>query len=308
VGWTPISAPTSRLQDTCAFCGAEAGEADIVWITKEKQLGIPRILRVSRPLFMRCLILTAAVIGLLAQSPVAHKEFDVVSLKPSVPDEHNSFMFQSLPGGTIRMAGVPLRMMIMEAYGVKAFQISGGPDWIRTGRWDVLAKAEGFQGRIPREQEDLMVQRMMADRFQLKLHRETKEESVYTLVVEKNGPKMIPHSGNERQFRSRYGSLTVKKGRVGSFADWLSRELGRVVIDKTDLKGEYDYALEWMPDPGEGGPESNGLPPEAPRPHVDTNGPSIFTAVQEQLGLRLVSQKGPVEIVVIDSVERPSAN
>jgi len=206
------------------------------------------------------------------------------------------------------MAGLPLRMMIMDAYGVKVFQISGGPDWIRAEQWDVLAKAEGFQGRIPREQENLMVQSMMADRFQLKVHRETKEESVYALVVEKNGPKMIPHTGDERQFRSRYGSLAVKKGRVESFADWLSRQLGRVVIDKTDLKGEYDYALEWTPDPGQGGPESIGLPPEAPRPHVDTNGPSIFTAVQEQLGLRLVSQKGPVEIIVIDRVERPSAN
>ena len=96
-----------------------------------------------------------------------------------------------------------------------------------------------------------------------------------------------------------------KKGRVGALAAWLSRQLGRVVIDKTDLTGEYDYKLEWTPDPGEGGPESVGLPPEARRPHLDTNGPSIFTAVQEQLG---VSQKGPVEIIMIDSVERPSAN
>ena len=81
-----------------------------------------------------------------------------------------------------------------------------------------------------------------------------------------------------------------------------------MVIDKTELKGEYDYSLEWMPEPGQGGPESIGMPPEAPRPHVDANGPSIFTALQEQLGLRLVSQKGPVEIIVIDGVERPSAN
>jgi uncharacterized protein (TIGR03435 family) len=270
-------------------------------------LQIARILHLRRLLFMRFLILAAAVTGLLAQSP-APKAFDVVSVKPSAPDEHNSFMFQSLPGGTIRMAGVPLRMMIMEAYGVKAFQMSGGPDWIRNDRWDVLAKAEGFQGRIPREQENLMVQSMMADRFQLKVHSDTKEESVYALVVDKNGSKMIPHTDDERQFRSRYGSLTVKKGGMGSFADWLSRQLGRVVIDKTDLKGEYDYTLEWSPEPGEGGPESVGLPPEAPRPHVDTNGPSIFTALQEQLGLRLVSQRGPVEIIVIDGLERPSAN
>ena len=119
---------------------------------------------------------------------------------------------------------------------------------------------------------------------------------------------MITHTGTEQQFRFGDGSLIVKKGGIAALASWLSRQLGRVVIDKTDLKGDYDYKLEWTPDPGEGGPESIGLPPEAPRPHVDTNGPSIFTAVQEQLGLRLVSQKGPVEIIVIDSVEKPSAN
>ena len=126
--------------------------------------------------------------------------------------------------------------------------------------------------------------------------------------MEKNGLKMITHTGTEQQFRFGDGSLIVKKGGIAALASWLSRQLGRVVIDKTDLKGDYDYKLEWTPDPGEGGPESIGLPPEAPRPHVDTNGPSIFTAVQEQLGLRLVSQKGPVEIIVIDSVEKPSAN
>jgi uncharacterized protein (TIGR03435 family) len=256
----------------------------------------------------RSLVLVAVMAAAQGQPPNVHKEFDVVSVKPSPADEHNSFAFQSLPGGTIRMLGVPLRMMIMEAYGVKAFQISGGPDWIRTGRWDVLAKAEGFQGRIPRDQENLMVQSMMADRFQLKVHDETKEESVYALVVDKNGSKMTPHTGDERQFRTRYGSLNVKKGGMGSLADWLSRGLGRVVIDKTDLKGEYDYALGWTPDPGEGGPESIGLPPEAPAPHPETNGPDLFTAVREQLGLRLLSQKGPVRIIVIDAAAKPSEN
>jgi bla regulator protein blaR1 len=257
---------------------------------------------------MRLFIVAIAVTGALAQTPAAPKEFDVVLVKPSAPDEHNSFMFQSLPGGTIRLAGVPLRMMIMEAYGLKVFQVSGGPDWIRSSRWDVLAKAEGFQGRIPREQENLMVQSMMADRFQLKVHSETKEESVYALVVDKNGSKMIPHTGDERQFRTREGSLIVKKGGTAALATFVSRQLGRVVIDKTELVGEYDYTLEWTPEPWEGGPESIGLPPAAPPPHVDTNGPSIFTALQEQLGLRLVSQKGPVEIIVIDRVEKPSAN
>lgn len=256
---------------------------------------------------MRCLIFAVAAIGVWAQS-VAPKTFDVVSVKVSAPDEHNSFMFQNLSGGTIRLVGVPLRMLIMQSYDVKAFQISGGPDWIRVERWDIMAKAEGAEGRLPRTEENPMLQALMADRFQLKVHRETKEMPVYALVVGKNGSKLVPSTSSERQFRSGNGTLTIKKGGTTALAAWLSRDLGRVVIDKTGLNGEYDYKLEWTSDPGEGGPESIGMPPEAPRPHVDTNGPSIFTALREQLGLRLVSQKGPVEIIVIDSVEKPSAN
>jgi uncharacterized protein (TIGR03435 family) len=236
------------------------------------------------------------------------QQFDVVSVKPSAPDEHNSFMMQNLPGGTLRLAGVPLRMLIMQAYDVKAFQISGGPDWIRTDRWDIMAKSEGVEGRLPQAREYPMMQALMADRFQLKIHKETKEMPVYALVVDKKGSKLAVHTAGESQIRTGNGSLSIKKGGMAWLAALLSRELGRVVIDQTDLTGEYDYKLEWTPDPREGGPESIGLPPEPPRPRAETNGPSIFTAIQEQLGLRLVSQKGPVEIVVIDSVEKPSAN
>jgi bla regulator protein BlaR1 len=257
---------------------------------------------------MRFLILAVALAGALAQSPVAPKVFDVVSVKPSAPDEHNSFMFQNLPGGSVRLAGVPLRMLMMQAYDVKVFQISGGPDWIRTERWDILAKAEGVEGRLPRAQENPMLEALMRDRFQLRVHKENKEMPVYALLIDKGGSKLAANTDSKQQFRFGDGSLEVKKGGAAALATWLSRQLGRVVIDKTGLAGEYDYKLEWTPDPGEGGAESIGLPPEAPRPHVDTSGPSIFTAVQEQLGLRLVSQKGPVEIIVIDSVERPSAN
>ena len=199
-------------------------------------------------------------------------------------------------------------MIIMQAYGVGAFQILGGPDWIRTDRWDILAKAEGVDGRLTRDQENPMLRFLMAERFQLKVHRETREMPVYSLVAEKNGSKLIRTTGAEQQFRSVYGSLTVKKGGMAALAAWLSRELGRIVIDKTNLSGAYDYTLEWTPAPGEGGPESIGQPPEPPTTHAETNGPSIFTALQEQLGLRLVSQKGPVEIIVIESVEKPSGN
>ena len=232
---------------------------------------------------MRWLTFAASVIGLLAQSPPAREEFDVVSVKPSAPDDHNSFMFQNLEGGTVRMVGVPLRMLIMQSFGVKAFQISGGPDWIRTERWDILGKAEGVQGRLPRAEENPMLQALMRDRFQLKVHTDTKEMPVYALTVAKNGAKLALHTGTERRFRPGNGSLNVKKGGMKELAEWLSRELGRVVIDKTELLEEYDYSLEWTPEVGEGGPESIGMAPEAAGPRVEANGPTIFTALQEGL-------------------------
>jgi uncharacterized protein (TIGR03435 family) len=253
---------------------------------------------------MRFLILAIA----LAQAPTEHKEFDLVSIKPSAPDERNRFLFQNLPGGTVRIAGVPLRMIMMQAFDVKAFQITGGPDWVRMDRWDIQAKAEGVAGRLPRAEENPMLQALMRDRFQLQVHRATKEMPIYALVVEKNGSKLVPSTSSQRHSQGGLGSIAVQKGGMNDLASWLSGGLGRVVIDKTGLSGEYDYKLEWTPEPGEGGPESIGLPPDGPRPHVDGTGPSIFTAVQEQLGLRLVSQKGPVEMVVIDRVEKPTAN
>jgi len=254
---------------------------------------------------MLCLIFAL----LLAQSPTVPTEFDVVSVKPSAPDLQGNFMFQSLPGGTIRIVGVPLRMIIMQAYHLRAFQVSGGPDWVRSECWDILAKAETTAGRLPPAEEDRMLKALMEDRFHLKVHSETKEAQVYALEVGKNGSKLVPSTQSARDFRTKAGSLDAKKSKVASLVSWLSPQLGRVVIDETNLEGEFDYKLEWTPEPGQGGPEAFGLPPDTRgTPPAETNGPSIFTALQEQLGLRLVSEKGPVEMIVIDYVERASAN
>lgn len=257
-----------------------------------------------------CLILIAALAVACGQSPIVSKRFDVVSVKPSAPDEHNSFMSQRLPGGSLRLIGLPLRMMIMRAYDVKAFQLAGGPDWVRTDRWDVLAKAEGVEDRLTPAQERPMLQALLRDRFQLKVHIETREMPVYALTVDKSVSKLTLNTGAVRQFRTGNGSLTVNNGGIPELVNWLSQALGRVVIDRTRLNGEYDYALSWTPEPGQGGPESIGQPPGTLGGVTPSgaDGPSIFTALQQQLGLRLVSQEGPVEIVVLDSAEKPSSN
>jgi len=160
----------------------------------------------------------------------------------------------------------------------------------------------------------LMLRTLLEDRFQLKVRRESKEMPVYELVVAKSGPKLTPHTGSdpkpEERMRIGSGSLRFQSAGPPNLAYQLSVQLGRTVIDKTGLTGRYDFTLEWAPEPGQGGPESIGLPPDPSLkfPPADPNRPSIFTAIQQQLGLRLDSGKGPVDMIVIDSVSKPTEN
>jgi len=196
-----------------------------------------------------------------------------------------------------------------EAYNVRDFEISGGPGWINTDRWDIEAKAEGVAGRLPLDQFKPMLRVLIEDRFQLKVHREMKEMPAYVLSMGKNGSKMQPNSGEPGpDLRGGRGQWTAKKVPMAMVAQVLSNTLRRLVIDKTGLAGEYDFTLEWAPETGQG--TAVGGPPPGPAPEAPpaAEGPSIFTAIQEQLGLRLDSQKAPVETIVIDRVEKPSEN
>ncbi len=258
------------------------------------------------------LVLSAAVISVLGQAQSLPKEFDVATIKPNSAND-NRFMIRPLPGGGLTITGVPLKMLIMEAFDVRAFQVSGGPGWMSTERWDIEAKAEGVQSRLPIGQTLKMLQALITERFHLAVHHETKEMTIYALVVGKNGSKLTPHTGEPPQptdrLRTRPGSFSAKQIGIGALVRQLTLQVGRPVIDKTGLTSLYDFTLEWTPEPGQGGPESIGLPPDARLPPPsDSNGPSIFTAVQEQLGLRLDAQKGPVDIIVIDRAEKPDEN
>jgi bla regulator protein BlaR1 len=277
-----------------------------------------------------CLALLSAV-GLCGQSSTAPLTFEVASVKPSATDDRRS-MIQIQPGGGLRTSGSTLKMLLTMAYDVREFQISGGPAWINTDRYDILAKAERSAGvenppddprKMTEEQRktvgDQMRERLralLADRFQLTLHRETKEQSVYALVVAKTGPKLQESQTKEGtgprgpMMRMGRGDLSGQGVRLDMLASTLSNQLGRTVIDRTGLKGNFDFKLTWTPDPGQSATPLGGGPPpgvDAPPP-PDPNGPSVFTALQEQLGLRLESQKGPVEMLVIDRVEKPSEN
>ena len=228
------------------------------------------------------------------------KAFEVASVKPcSANDER--FAYRRLPGGGLYATGVTLKLLMVEAYGVKPFQISGGPKWIDEDCWSIQATAEGVQGQLSIAQQAPMLRTLIEERFQLRLRRETREMPVFALVVAKGGSKLTPHpaGSTEVEMRTPQESWSLKNVDLAFLANRLSRQLGHTVIDRTDLTGKYDFKLEWAREEGAGD--------TAVRP-ADANRASIFTAIQEQLGLKLESAKGPVEILVIDHVEKPSAN
>ena len=213
------------------------------------------------------------------------------------------------PGGDLNLTGASLRNLISYAYNVRPFQISGGPKWIDTERFDIEARVATPDAVTPSEPKKVSgeprktgerLKSLLADRFQVMLHAETKEQPVYALVVAKGGFKLQESTEVENMIR-RIGRGELKGQGVGlnMLVLNLSSELGRRVIDKTGLAGKYSFDLKWT--------SAAPTPGGASQP-ADSDGPSIFTAVQEQLGLRLEAEKGPVEILVIDRAERPSKN
>ncbi len=153
-------------------------------------------------LITRNLIMAIAVITALAQSRTEPKQFDLASIKPSAANDSN-FAVRGLPGGTLICTGVTLKMLIMNAYNVKAFQILGGPSWVGETRWDLEARVEGVHGKLSFEQHQTMLRQLLEDRFRLRSRREIKETSVFALVVGRKGPKLTPHIGGSIPFGQR---------------------------------------------------------------------------------------------------------
>jgi uncharacterized protein (TIGR03435 family) len=248
---------------------------------------------------------------LSAASAHAQTQFDVVSIKPALPGARNSGYRRS-PGGVLNATNVTVKMLITYAYDVKDYQVSGGPGWLDTIRYEVLAKS-GTATTEPASAAERMtlmrakVQALLADRFQLALHRTTKELPIFVLTVGKNGPKGLrePAPG-EPDLVDNGHHFACHKTTLDSFAKiFLQGELGRPVINRTGLGGEYDFTMDWVPDEGQ---RRLAVEESAPNPPATADGPSFFTALQEQLGLRLEPSKGPVDILVIDHAERASEN
>jgi len=245
-------------------------------------------------------------------------QFDVVSIRPaapSVPGRKRLIGFQFTDDGLVATNDT-LERMLMFQYQPElqndSNRILGGPDWARTLVWDVRAKVADSD--IPewsklshdssvaaKERRRATVQAMFAERFKLKTHIETREGTIYALVVAKDGLK-IKHSDSDAppQMEMRgMGHVTIHRAEIGALAPMFARELGHPVVDQTGLSGKYDLTLDWA--------SSQGAPGGDAAPASDS-APSLFTAVQEQLGLKLEAQKGPIEYLVIDSAEKPSVD
>jgi uncharacterized protein (TIGR03435 family) len=261
----------------------------------------------------------------LAQSVAARPEFEVASIKLNKSGDLRAMMLPPR-GGRFTATNIPFQFLLTLAFKIKDFQLTGAPAWVSSERYDIEAKAAGNPslGEV-----DKMVQALLEDRLQFKFHRETKELPIYALVVAKAGklhpaegecgPRPdgllpVPEAGKLPTalcggFFAFPGHLSGQKVSITQLLDPLSRFTGRNVIDKTNLTGKYDIDLQYTPDLGQFPSIPGGTPPGIPSlPPIDPNGPSLFTALQEQLGLKLESQKAPVELIVIDSIERPSEN
>lgn len=254
-----------------------------------------------------------------AANPTAGiSRFAVATVKPNLLND-GRWRLRFTPDGYSAL-GVSVHLLLQDAYGIyDDSRILGEENWVKSNKYDLEAKvdpgdAAAFQ-KLNLNQRRLLLQALLADRFKLAAHMDKKERPVYALVIAKNGPKLDetkpaddPAGATNRCHavvtRSRPGQLTTVCDTTTDLAQLLSQRLDRIVVDQTGLSGRYDFKLDWTPD--KASPFTN--PAKVTTTPTDSSGPSIFTAVQEQLGLKLEATKGLVDVIVIDHIEPPSEN
>lgn len=237
----------------------------------------------------------------------ATPEFEVATIKPSNPDtQGRGFRVRGREFTTINTT---LTSMITFAYGIHPKQIVGAPAWVDTDKFDITAQPDA-PGQPSDKQWKAMLQKLLADRFGLKFHRDKKELSVYALVVTEKGSKLNKSQGDPNGLPGLFfrglGILTVNNATMQDFAGLMqSAVLDRPVVDQTGLAGRWDFTLNWTPDESQFAGMGVKVPPPSDKPDA---APGLFTAVQEQLGLKLESTKAPVDVLLIDKAEKPTAN
>ncbi len=257
-------------------------------------------------------ILAAVIVGSFVSTCAVAAEpqlarFEVASIRPG-NNPHATSIRRQPTGGRFTTQNTTLRALLAYAYGVQAHQVTGGPAWIGTDLWDITARPEG---EVPEGLEGdarlrQMMQHLLAERFGVAVHNETKDLPVYGLVVAKAGSKMKQvDAPDPAAFRMGMSQFTLV-GDISQLISQLIRVTGRSVADETGLKGNYEMKLSWTPDPAQQAQiaAAHGTAPD----FAAAEGPSLFTALQEQLGLRLDARKGPVVVYTVDKASKPSEN
>jgi uncharacterized protein (TIGR03435 family) len=239
--------------------------------------------------------------GAVLLSATLHAQtFNAASIKRSEPGNANGSTFEYQTGGALRVRNGTLRGLIESAYDIRDFQIVGGTGWLTTDRFDLVARSESGESRAPRADEmkttRLKLQALLADRFKLMVRHETREMQEFVLGVDKDGTKLLAEKSTPAQnsgIQSTCGHMIGTRATMANLTIYLSRQLSRPVLDATRLTERYSFQLSWTPE-------------LAPCADSAENAPSLFTALQEQLGLKLESTKGPVDVLVVDRSERPT--
>jgi uncharacterized protein (TIGR03435 family) len=259
-----------------------------------------RIVRIARIAAAAAILMNAPFGRAQSRAGAAAPSFDVASLKPSPPPPGNTYNANlgSIRNGEVALTNATLVDCIKFAYGLVSDEQMAGPDWVKSKsfRFDVLAKAPPATSR---DQLLLMLRALLTERFHLAMHSERRAFPHYALMIGKSGPKLheVPRDPSASHMLYRIGSLTHNQISMPTLALLLSRQMGELVLDETGLNAVYELKLEWTPEVSRNVPD----PPE--------QGPSIFTALQEQLGLKLEARKDAVEVLVIDHAdERPVEN
>ena len=261
-------------------------------------------------------------------------EYEVASIKPTKPDDNQVTRMLNSPDA-FTATNVTLMMVMTSAYGVQDYQVLGAPNWANADRYDIEAKLSGsvtdaLQKLTPPERaliRQQMLQALLADRFKLTIQRVTKQLPVFTLLIGKGGSKLneakpddaYPNGSHGADSVSDAGQITIGGNPtrqtmtghavpIARLAYMLTRGLERPVLDETGLTGNYDFTITFSPDQSQSPQTGGGAIGSAPTVALDSAAPSLSTAVEEQLGLKLQSGKGPVEIIVVDHVERPVGN
>jgi uncharacterized protein (TIGR03435 family) len=239
----------------------------------------------------------------------ADPSFEVATIKPSNPDSPGQGL--TIQGKRMVTKNTSLSFLIAFAYGLHPKQITGGPAWLDSEKFDITAEPNE-EGQPNDKQIKSMLAKLLADRFKLTFHKEKKELSAYAITVVKTGAKLTKNDSDPNGlpglgFRGKLGALAVRNATIADFAGLMQTVvLDRPVVDQTGLAGRYDFMLDWTPEPSQFGGRMGPIPtPAADDPAAP---PDLFTATVAQLGLKLESAKVPVDVMVIDKVEKPSEN